>query len=335
MVSKLNWIALLCLTGVSTYVLYPPLPSRIRFPNGKRFAFSIIDDTDMATLERLEPLYGLLDRYGLRTTKTVWALESNASSYGPNRGDSLQTPAYRKFIVNLQDKGFEIALHGVRGGSSRREEVLNGLDEFKRALGHYPKMQVNHSLNRENLYWGPHVLSFTPYRWAGGPAMRNDFHGHEPQSEYFWGDVAKRHIRYVGRFTFPGINLLGVNPSLPYRLPDKPFVNYWFSTANGDHINEFVELLKPENLDKLDREGGVCLVYSHLGSGSFNKNGRIDPRFEERIKDVASRNGWLAPASEILDYLTQQPGWTGDLGFRERVRLETLFGSRQVLERIF
>ena len=79
------------------------------------------------------------------------------------------------------------------------------------------------------------------------------------------------------------------------------------------------------NLDRLEREGGVCLVYSHMGAGSFNRDGGPDPRFESRLKDLASRNGWFAPASEILDYLRAQPGWRADLSFRETVRLEILF----------
>ena len=128
-----------------------PAPKPIEFPNGKRFAFSIIDDTDMTTLERVKPLYAILEKYGLRTTKTVWVFESNDESHSTNKGDSLNNPEYRKFVVDLQSKGFEIALHGVRGGSSRRDETLRGLDEFNKELGRYPRMHVNHSINLENL----------------------------------------------------------------------------------------------------------------------------------------------------------------------------------------
>ena len=65
--------------------------------------------------------------------------------------------------------------------------------------------------------------------------------------------------------------------------------------------------------------------YSHLGAGSFNKDGKADPRFVARVRDVAVRNGWFAPASEILDYLASQPGWRPTLSFRERIRLELLY----------
>src|SRR5690606_40955769 len=48
----------------------PPEPER--WPQGKRFAFSIIDDTDVATVANVRPIYRLLERLGLRATKTVW-----------------------------------------------------------------------------------------------------------------------------------------------------------------------------------------------------------------------------------------------------------------------
>ena len=40
------------------------------FPNGKRFAFTILDDTDVATLANVRPIYRLLEEVGMRTTKT-------------------------------------------------------------------------------------------------------------------------------------------------------------------------------------------------------------------------------------------------------------------------
>jgi hypothetical protein len=323
-------LLVLLVAGATIWVVYPPPTKTVVFPNGKRFAFSIIDDTDMTTLELIRPIYAVLEKYGLRTTKTVWVYDSSDDDNPANKGDSLQNADYRAFILDLQRKGFEIALHGVRGGSSRREEIARGLEDFKHILGQYPAMQVNNSTNAENLYWGRHLFTFTPYQWLGKPIFR-DFSGHDPQSPYFWGDLAQKHIRYVRRFTFSDPNLLAVNPTIPYQLPDKPFVNYWFPTSNGNRVIEFHELLKPENLARLEREGGVCLVYSHLGSGSFNKGQTVDPRFEERIRELSAHNGWFAPASEILDYLRQQPSWTGALSLRERIRMDTKFVFARVV----
>jgi hypothetical protein len=311
--------------GALVYVLHDPAPRTIMFPDGKRFAFSIVDDTDMATVDRGKPLYDLLHQYGLRTTKTIWVLKATSDAHAPDHGDTLRDPAYREFIVDLRRKGFEIALHGVRGGSSVRQDIIDGLDEFRNEIGQYPTMHVNHSLNADNVYWGERRWSFGPYRWAYGLMSGQQFSGDDPQSPYFWGDLVQERVRYVNQFTFTEINLLNVTPSMPYHLDDKPYVNLWFLTADGDNLDRFEALLSKENLDRLEREGGVCLVYTHLGAGSFNKDGKAHPRFEARIKDVAARNGWFAPASEILDHLSKQPGWTEKPGLREKIRLETLF----------
>jgi len=310
--------------GTLVYVLHAPAHRTITFPDGKRFAFTIVDDTDMATVDRGKPLYDILYQYGLRTTKTVWVLKT-MQSYAPDQGETLRDPPYREFIADLRHKGFEIALHGVRGGSSERPDIIQGMDEFRDAIGQYPNMQVNHSYNADNIYWGEHRWSFGPYRWAYHLLSQHEFAGEDPHKAYFWGDLVQERVRYVNQFTFDEINLLNVTPSMPYHLDDKPYVNLWFLTADGDNLPRFEALLSHEHLDQLEREGGVCLVYTHLGAGSFNKDGKANPRFEDRIKDVAAHNGWFVPASEILDYLSKQPGWTAEPGLREKIRLETLF----------
>ena len=325
---RLLWsglITLVLFAAVIAWILQPPPERAIAFPDGKRFAFTIVDDTDMATLERNRPVYEVLHRYGLRTTKTVWVLDGTETDHPANAGDSLNDPDYRAFIADLRSKGFEIALHGVRGGSSERADVIAGLEEFRRLFGSYPRLHVNHSRNRDNLYWGSARWSIAPVRWMYALARGDGFSGEDPESPYFWGDLAQRNVKYVNQFTFRDINLLNVTPSFPYHLPDKPLVNFWFPTANGDNRDQFAILLSPGNLDRLEREGGVCLVYAHLGAGSFNAGDGVDPRFEDRIRDLASRNGWFVPASELLDYLAAQPGWTAEPDWRERIRLEILF----------
>lgn len=313
---------LLLLVG---YFLYPPAPRSIHFPEGTKFAFSIVDDSDFATLEHVRPVYEVLDRHGIRTTKTVWVFPTNKPSHDTNHGDSLSDPDYRDYMLELQSRGFEIALHGIRGGSSTRAETIAGLDEFRRVLGHDPALHVNHSMNRENVYWGSKRWSLPPLRWLYSLISENEFDGEDPESPYYWADELKARVKYVNQFTFGDINLLNITPTIPYRLADRPGVNFWFPTADGDKIKDFVGLLSAENLDRLEREGGVCLVYSHLGAGSFNRGSGVDPRFEARIKDLASRNGWFVPASELLDYLRQQPGFDAELSFREAARLDALF----------
>lgn len=298
-------------------------PRPMTFPGGKRFAFSIVDDTDLTTLERIRPIYDILTRHRLRTTKSVWVLPTGDTRNETNRGESLSDPAYLAFIKDLQNRGFEIALHGVRGGSSDRTDIIRGLEQFDRELGRGPTMHINHSRNLDNVYWDSTRYLLPLYRWPQN-LRRRESYGHDSGSAHFWGDLLQARVRYVRQFTFSEINLLKINPSMPYHRPDAPYVNLWFQTSNGANINAFEALLQPENLDQLEREGGVCLVYAHLGAGSFNQPGALE-RFEARIADVVSRNGWFAPASEILDHLSKQPGWTGVAGALESWRMETQF----------
>jgi len=175
------------------------------------------------------------------------------------------------------------------------------------------------------VYWGTSRWSVAPLRWAHSMVSGDRFAGHDPQSRHFWGDVLRQHVRYVNQYTFSDINLRNVMRAFPYRLSDKPYVNLWFPTADGDNLDVFLDLLKPENLDRLEHERGVCLVYAHLGAGSFTRDGKVDPRFEARIADVSRRNGWFVPASELLDFLASQPDWNPDLTLRDRLRLDALF----------
>ena len=70
-----------------------------RFPNNKKFAFTILDDTDLSTVGNVAPVYRLLSELGMRTTKSVWPLASVRE--GRQGGCSLQDADYLKFILEL------------------------------------------------------------------------------------------------------------------------------------------------------------------------------------------------------------------------------------------
>ena len=137
--------------------MWPSPNSEIRllaYPGGKRFAFTIIDDTDMATLENVRPIYDYLFSLGLRTTKTVWAAQAPVPPSNPSdTGDTLEREEYLEYVRLLQSRGFEIALHNVSGQSSTRDRIAAGLEQFRRLLGDYPAINVHHEKNRENLYF--------------------------------------------------------------------------------------------------------------------------------------------------------------------------------------
>ena len=43
--------------------------------------------------------------------------------------------------------------------------------------------------------------------------------GHITGTDYFWGDIAQKHINYVRNFVYKEINTYKINPSMPYHNP--------------------------------------------------------------------------------------------------------------------
>ncbi|MFH1372603.1 MAG: hypothetical protein ABII79_02255 [bacterium] len=305
---------------VLTTLLQPPGFRPVLWPEEKTFAFTVIDDTDQATLPAVQPIYELLHQLGLHTTKTVWVEPTVEPEENDSCGDTLADEPYRDFILRLQDRGFEIAFHGARGGSSKRLETKAALEQFQRILGHDPKVHVNHFQNRENLYGGRHKLDFRPLRWLYSLFLRWNFEGHNPQSPYFWGDLAKRHITYVRDFHFDEIDVMQIYPLLPFHDPRRPYVNFWFHASDGSNIDSFVRLLSRENLNRLEHNHGLCIVYTHFGKG-FCTDGEVGGAVADRLRDVAGRDGWFAPVGEILDYLRRQNG-DQTISYKNRVYME-------------
>jgi len=278
------------------------------FPDNRKFAFSILDDTDLSTVENVGPVYRLLDELGLHTTKSVWPLASTPGARFT--GASLQDPQYRDFVLDLRNRGFEIALHNVRNTDSTRREIEWGLEEFRRLVGYYPRVHANHCSNRDNVYWGAarfSTIASDLYGLAAGFTRSRTFEGHIEGSEHFWGDLCKQRIDYVRNLVFREINTQRINPGMPYYDPAKPLVNAWFSSADGGDKARFCELLSESNQDRLEAECGVCIVYTHFACG-FCGSGRVDPRVEELLRRLARKNGWFVPVSSLLDLLRDQRG---------------------------
>lgn len=136
---------------------------------------------------------------------------------------------------------------------------------------------------------------------------RRKYHGSDVNSKYFWGDVCKEKIKYIRNYTFNDINTLKLDPLMPYMDKDKlDYSNYWFSSSDGHTVEEFNHLLRKENIDKLEAEGGACIVYTHFAAGFVNENGELDKKFVEEIEYLSSKDGWFVPAGTLLDYLLSQ-----------------------------
>lgn len=272
----------------------------MKWPFNKEFAFTIIDDTDNSTTENIKPIYEYLTSKNIKTTKTVWIYPSRNTF----TGQTVQDKDYLDFLLKIERKDFEIQLHNVGSGNFTRYEIMQGFDVFKEKFGRYPSLQVNHASNPDCIYWGYKrfgvLLRFIVKLIK--PKTRR-FYGDEIGSEYFWGDLSKEHIRFIRNRVFNGINTLHYDPHMPYREKNKKYSNYWFSSSDGHTIIEFNNLTTKENVDKLIKKNGLCIVYTHFGYGFVEHNGEINKTFKKNIDYLSAQNGWFVPASEILNYL--------------------------------
>lgn len=279
---------------------------QVNWPDNKRFAFSIFDDTDLATIENVAPVYSFLLKCGIKPTKSVWVLPG--TSKGINKGATCNEADHLAWLLHLQQSGVEIASHMATYHTSYREETAIALNKFKEHFGNYPRSYASHTGCQEALYWGDARVTgvnrllynlLTKFKAAGL------YMGHVEKSPYFWGDLAKKHISYVRNFTFPEINTLKACPFMPYHDPKRPYANFWFASTDGNVLETFNHCLKEDNQDRLEAEGGACIMYTHFASG-FYKNKVLDKTFVRLMERIAAKNGWFVPVSELLDYLLAQ-----------------------------
>lgn len=302
--------------------------SRIVWPGGKQFAFTIIDDTDTMlgdtedeALARVRPVYDLLLECGLKTTKTTWVASRKQAGAC---GISLEHPDYLNWILDIRAQGMEIAIHGTADHSSRREETIRGLDFYSDVMGENPRIHTNHVGNLDNLYWYEDRLVGTMssvYKTYNQLQRRPQSFGHQKDSEYFWGDICRERISYVRNFTFRDINTLQNDPWMPYHSHYHPYVREWFSASDGIDLRQFVQLISEQNQDRLVQEGGACIVYTHLAF-RFSRKGKIDPVFAALIRRLSHLPGYFVPVSEVLNHLKFCHGGERDIRSVDLRRLQ-------------
>jgi hypothetical protein len=164
---------------------------------------------------------------------------------------------------------------------------------------------ANHMENEEAIYHGEYRVSGVVrsiYNAVTRGRNRGCFHGHVPDHPTFWGDLCRQHVTYVRNFVFDDINTLAACPYLPYHDPARPWVNYWFASSEGNQYPSFVRTLSEHNQDRLEAEGGACIMYTHFGHG-YLEHGRLRPRFVALMERLAAKNGWFVPLATLLDYL--------------------------------
>ena len=307
------------------------MASRITWPEGKRFAFTIFDDTDNATLENVGKVYSFLADSGFRTTKSVWVVEGDHTR-GPHIGQTCENPQYLQWARNLEAQGFEIGFHNCTWHGLPRKDIQAALEKFNALFGHDPMTAANHTGVEESIYWGDARLSGWRKRFYNVLTRfrnRGKYRGHVEGDEYFWGDVCKQKIKYYRNFTFRDINTLKVCPFMPYYDPQRPYVNNWFASSDGHDASTFNGCIAEANQDRLEEQGGACIMYTHFASG-FGQGPTLNRRFEQLMKRLARKDGWFVPVAALLDYLLRVLG-PHDVTAAQRRRLET----KWLFEKIF
>jgi hypothetical protein len=284
----------------------------MQWPDGKRFAFTIFDDTDLSRPGNYEPMYELLYESGMLTTKSVWPATGPGLEARSAEGSTCDDAEYLRYVLALQARGFEIGYHNSYYRGLPREQIARALDRFKELFGHDPVTMSNHAMSAEGIYWGAARISpplSTLYRlWARG--RESSHSGHEPGSPYFWGDLCRERIRYVRNFVFGGVDTLAACPWMPYHDPARPYVNAWYAATHAQHCAHFIEAIGEQRQDQLEASGGACIVYTHFAAEFVDGRGALNPRVRALIERLARKNGWFVPVGTLLDYLAARRGVT-------------------------
>ena len=107
---------------------------------------------------------------------------------------------------------------------------------------------------------------------------------------------------------------------MPYYDPDRPYVNHWFASSEGHDLRTFNQCLHESHQDRLEEQGGACIMYTHFANG-FYRDGRLDKRFQQLMTRLAEKNGWFIPVATLLDHLLAVHGRT-EITDAQRRRLE-------------
>ena len=78
---------------------------------------------------------------------------------------------------------------------------------------------------------------------------------------------------------------------MPYKDPTKPFVNYWFASSDGNNVKKFNKCISDKNQDRLEEEGGACIMYTHFAD-RFCSHGKLSEKFKIQMKRL-SKKKWL------------------------------------------
>lgn len=282
------------------------------YPNGYEFAFTIVHDADSAYSQRLAPLFEAFDKLGFKITATAFAFwaewardgkiwsEWNKSSDKDSRffapkAVPLTDKNEREFYRALAARGHEIGMHSPSDTSDTRKDLIRAFEYFKQVFGSYPRVYVEHSStsnkeaqsnegsNPASIYYNTDLLNhYGPWIWVDGPGALQD-----QKHEQFY-DIMAANGSPFSRFA---LERYGIK---------KGFMRTGkWKEATGDG---FLQWYSEKNIDSLEKNRGMALVYTHLDSKWLDPQTRkIRSSIENRLRYLASKHGWFASAGTILD----------------------------------
>lgn len=261
----------------------------------------------------------------------IWSRWKNGDSFYAPKAVPLEVPSEREFYKSLVARGHEVGLHTASDSHATRDETRRAFELFRREFGNYPPIYVEHRDNRQNLqiegadpaspYFTTDLLNeYRPYVWIVSPsaipyAGRGRYYdvlsSQRPLLGYplarRWGEF-KEFIK-TRRFDQANGRLYEL-----LRRGGSPFDRYarekyglckGFRRAGRRQDADgtgFVEWFQDRHLDDLERRGGLAITYTHLNTKWLEPGApRMRADIAERIREIASRNVWLATASAILD----------------------------------
>jgi len=58
---------------------------------------------------------------------------------------------------------------------------------------------------------------------------------------------------------------------MPYHDPERPYVNYWFASSEGEDVEAFNKCIAEQAQDRLEQEGGACIMYTLFAKDFIKK----------------------------------------------------------------
>ena len=274
------------------------------------------------------------------TTKSVWVKNGDDSPrYNSVNGLTLEDQEYLNWVKKLQSQGFEICLHNMSWSSSTRNKIQSGFKIYEKLFGR-SKVLIQHNDDKEceSIYWGSKRLVFplnlifeiTSYLNPRGTRSKI-YNGENKNSIYFWGDICKEKVDYIRNFTFPEVNLFNITKNILYKRKKTNYVRNWFISTEAPDLKSFVNILNPKNIDKLEKENGLCIIYTHFGN-NFVEDGELNEEFKNTIDYLSNKDGWYVPASTIFNHIIKKTGEPPYLSYYQEFKLSLRWLSWKIFK---